>query len=124
MLNANRVNLVAQMGGEIIHRAFRLKRIEYKVIPSSKINASDIQSLRNARYCVQYGVRSEWLDIVELTILAQLIVQNKAYFESKTRWNPSGEHVTTQTTIEGEPSDDLILLVASKTVFADPVELN
>ena len=124
MMAEERMKIVINMGGEIMQRAFQIKRVEYTIRPSVAINVHDIQSLRSAKYCVTYGTRSEWLDIEELTALAQIVTHHKALFESKKSWNPQGEDITTNMKVNVAPSDETIVALASRTSFSKPEQLN
>jgi hypothetical protein len=124
MIEKQRMELIVRLSTEIMERAARLHRLEYKVTPSTKIDVGDIRSLRAARYRVEYGNRLEWMDIDELTTLAQCVVVQKHALESApiSRNHPTAVNVNM--TVSAAPPDDLILAVAAKTTFAAPAELN
>jgi hypothetical protein len=124
MIDPKRMPLIMQMGGEIIQLANRLRRIEYKVIPSTKIDPADIKSLRAARYRIEYGRRSESLDIEEVTVLSQVVVQHKQAFESIAHKLNQPAEIEIKMTVSGQPPDDLILALAAKTTFSEPPNLN
>jgi hypothetical protein len=118
MVQNERMPLMARMAGEIVQHGLNARRIEYSIIPSKKIDPKDLDSLKSSRYSVEYGQRSEMLDVEELTVLAMLIAQQKMIFESgAVRPGPDGK-INMTVKVNSAPDDQTILAMASKTVFS------
>jgi hypothetical protein len=125
MVQVSRMKTVSTMAGEIIERGTRIKRIEYGVRPSVPIDIKDVKSLREAKYCVQYGNRSEWLDIEELAVLTDMVAQLKNSFEGRGSLSTTqGTRAKAQVNVSREVPDEIVLLVAAKTAFSPPQQMN
>jgi hypothetical protein len=124
MLNNERIEFLTQMGDEFVSLDSRMEGVKFKVRPSHKINVHDIKSLRGSRYFVEYGSRSEWLDIEEITFLATIIAEYRRLFESLVDSGQPMPKSRTTMDFDADPSDNLILRFALRTAFLAPEVLN
>jgi hypothetical protein len=121
MVSDTRMPLFIQMSGRIIERAFSTGKLEYGISPSTAIEVGNIQSLRAARYCVEFGAQSEWMDIEELTVLIEMILKTKWELERRaSQWVGRNKDIETNMRVSPTPSEEQILATASKIAFSAP----